>query len=497
MNKTIAIIGAGLGGLSVALLLKNQGFDPTIFEKNDQFGGKINNLDLNGFRFDTGASLVTMPFVVENLFDSLNEDLSKYLKINKLDVITKYFFPDGTTINAFSDLNRFIHEITTKTNEPPENIQKYFEYSKKIYDLTSDLFIFNDFSSIRKLLTHKGLKTLLNIFKIDPFRTIHQANSSFFRDKRIVQLFDRYATYNGSNPYKAPATLNIIPYVEYLLGGYYFSEGMYSLIKALRNLCNKNGIKIHNNELVVDLEVSDGKITKLTTNKQTYEFDYYISNSDVNYTYMNLLKDYVSTEAKRNAQNPPSSSALVFYWGVEGTHPLLDIHNIFFSKDYQNEFTQIFEYKKVPDDPTIYVYISSKFNPNDAPKGCENWFVMINTPENTGQDWNSIINSTRNIIINKLKKLTGIDLQNKITIEKTLTPVDIEINTLSYLGSIYGISSNNRKAAFLRQKNRSKKYKNLFFVGGSVHPGGGIPLVISSAKIVSKMFEEMNDRSQT
>jgi len=496
MSKKVAIIGAGLGGLSTALLLKKQGFRVTIFEKNEQLGGKINNLFIDGFRFDTGASLVTMPFVVEKLFKSLNEDISNFIKINKLDIITKYFFPDGTIINAYSDLNKFAYEISTKTKQNPKSIQRYFDYSKQIYDLTADLFIFNDFSSIRKLFNLKGLKTLINITKIDPFRTIHQANSSFFQDERILQLFDRYATYNGSNPYQAPATLNIIPYVEYFLGGYYFQEGMYSLIESLSNLCKKNDVQIETNEFVLNLEVLSNKIIKLHTDKGSYDFDYYISNSDVNYTFKNLLKDNSSTEARRNAQNPPSSSALVFYWGVKGTHPMLDTHNILFSKDYHKEFSQIFDFKQVPEDPTIYIYISSKFKPSDAPADCENWFVMINTPEHIGQDWNKIISLQRKLIINKIRTLTGIDLHNKIITERVLTPQIIEQNSLSYFGSIYGISSNNRKAAFLRQKNKSKKYKNLFFVGGSVHPGGGIPLVISSALIVSKMLEEIDDRSK-
>lgn len=493
MNKRVAIIGAGLGGLSIALLLRKQGYDVTIFEKNPQVGGKINNLCSNGFRFDMGASLITMPFVIENLFKSLDANINDYIKIEKLDIITKYFYPDGTCINAYSDLEQFTTEIKTKTTEKVKNIKDYFNYSKRIYDLTSDLFIFNDFNSISKLFNKKGLFTLFNIDKIDAFRTINQANSSFFSDNKVIQIFDRYATYNGSNPYKAPATLNIIPYVEYFLGGYYLKEGMYSLIKALEDLCKREEINILTNTEVIKINHTNNRITQLHTYNKIYYYDYFISNSDVNYTFNKLLSDDKSKEAKRNYNNEPSSSALVFYWGVKGNFSVLDTHNILFSEDYLNEFTQIFDKKQLPDDPTIYIYISSKFNPKDAPPGYENWFVMINTPENMGQNWNEIINKYRKIIIKKIKDLTSIDLQDKIVTESTLTPESIEKNTLSRYGSIYGISSNTKSAAFMRQKNRSKKYHNLFFVGGSVHPGGGIPLVISSAVIVSKMFEKIND----
>lgn len=493
MSKKIAVIGAGLGGLAVSLLLNKQGHDVKIFEKNEAVGGKINNLAGNGFRFDMGASLVTMPFVLKELFQLLDLNINDYIQINKLEIITKYFYPDGVSINAYSNIDKFIDEIKIKTTEKEQNVKNYFQYSKRIYELTSDLFIFNDFTSIAKLFSKKGLKTLFNIMKIDPFRTIHQANSSFFTDSKVLQLFDRYATYNGSNPYKAPATLNIIPYVEYFLGGYYFSEGMYSLINVLENLCNDNKIQILKNSEVTRISFSPNNPSFLIANGQKYEFDYIISNSDVNHTFTNLLNDSDSYETKRNNKNLASSSALVFYWGVNGNYPQLEIHNILFSENYFEEFAQIFDKKQLFDDPTIYIYISSKFNQTDAPSGCENWFVMINTPENLGQDWPKIIERYRPLIINKIKNLTGINIKDNIIFESILTPETIEKKTLSSYGSIYGISSNTKSAAFLRQKNRSRTYPNLFFVGGSVHPGGGIPLVLSSAIIVSKMFEEMND----
>ncbi len=493
MNKKVAVIGAGLGGLAVALLLKKQGYEVTIFEKNAQLGGKINNLSIDGFRFDTGASLITMPFVIDNFFKLLNLNINDYIEIKKLDIITKYFFQDGITINAYSNLENFIDEIANKTNQDKHSIQKYFDYSKRIYDLTSDLFIFNDFTSISKLINKRGLKTLINIKDIDPFRTIHQANSSFFSDTKVIQIFDRYATYNGSNPYKAPATLNIIPYVEYFLGGFYIQTGMYSLIQVLEKLCNQYDINIFTNTEIKNISIKNNHSCVTTTTNDNFSFDYIISNSDVNHTFRSLLNDSNSTESIRNYKNQASSSALVYYWGIKGNYPTLDTHNILFSDDYHNEFSQIFDKKQISDDPTIYIYISSKFNTNDAPIGHENWFVMINTPENLGQNWDEIIIKYRSLIINKISNLTGIDLKDKIITEHTLTPLSIERNTLSRYGSIYGISSNSKSAAFLRQKNRSKKYPNLFFVGGSVHPGGGIPLVLSSAMIVSKMFEEMND----
>jgi phytoene dehydrogenase-like protein len=195
------------------------------------------------------------------------------------------------------------------------------------------------------------------------------------------------------------------------------------------------------------------------------------------------------TPARKYYKTEPSSSALVFYWGVQGEYPQLKMHNVIFSDDYKKEFTEIFDDGKVPNDPTIYIYISSKYNPTDAVENGENWFVMINMPP--GKEKSELdIESVKKKIIEKVKKTLNIDLNKKIIFERILTPQMIEEKTSSVFGSLYGISSNNRFAAFLRQDNRSKEYNGLYFCGGSAHPGGGIPLVILSGKIVSDLISK-------
>ncbi|KAB2837946.1 MAG: FAD-dependent oxidoreductase, partial [Melioribacteraceae bacterium] len=226
-GKKVAVIGAGLGGLSAAARLASSGYDVTVFEKNSTPGGKANQIESSGFRFDTGPSLLTMPFVVEQLFSDLGENIDEYLQLQKLETICKYFWEDGISISAYADKEKFAEEIEKKTLDDASSMFSYLDYTSKIYDLTAELFLFNDFSDWKSLINKKGLKTLLQIWKIDPFRTMHKANSAFFKDKKMVQLFDRYATYNGSSPYKAPATLNIIPHVEYNLGGFVPAKGIY------------------------------------------------------------------------------------------------------------------------------------------------------------------------------------------------------------------------------------------------------------------------------
>jgi phytoene desaturase len=509
-SSTISIIGSGLGGLSAAIRLACRGYDVHVYEKNSTSGGKARSVKIGGFRFDSGPSLLTMPFVIEELFQSAGEDIGNYLQIKKLDVLCKYFYPDGTVLNAYSDVDKFSEELERNTGEKSEHLHRYLEYCKRIYELTSGIFLFSDLYSPKTYANLKAFKTLFKIGKIDSFRTMDNANRSFFKDERIVQLFNRYATYNGSDPYQCPATLNIISNVEYSIGGYYINGGMIKLTDALHKLAEKKGVKFHFNSPVEEIVTAGSNVNGLMVNGEFKASDIVISNADVYNTYGKLLKDKSSKAAKKYVSLEPSSSALVFYWGVKINSPKLEAHNILFSGDYKKEFSELFEKKVLPKDPTVYIYISKKFSPGDSPVGEENWFVMINAPNSKSSNdkaqmtnkyiepsskketlnGNVDLAGAKSIIIEKIKRLTGYEIRDKIVCENIMTPRDIEDQTGSFGGSIYGISSNSRKAAFLRQRNRSNKYSGLYFCGGSAHPGGGIPLVILSGKLCAEAIEK-------
>jgi phytoene desaturase len=491
MKKRVAIIGSGLGGLSSALLLSKKGFDVKVFETNSKPGGKATSLRLNNFRFDTGPSLITMPFVLEEIFKEAGRNLSEYLKLIKLDIICKYFYTDGTVINAFGNLEKFAEEIKNKTNDTSSSIKNYLDYCKKIYDLTTDIFLLNSPTNIKNLLSAKSFKSFLNFKNIDVFRTVDGANKSFFKDPKTVQLFNRYATYSGSNPYRAPATLNTIQHVEYGLGSYICEDGVYKIIEVLFSLCNESGVGFLFNSMVKKIILNGNGVSGIEYRAEDgrnviENFDLVISNADVNFTYKNLLRDTTSSAAKRYESLEPSLSAIVFYLGVKGNYPELETHNILFSDNYEEEFKEIFELRKCPSDPTIYIYISSKFNKSDAPDGYENWFVLVNAPYISGQNWMEEIKLTRERVIKRINSILKINLYDLIVEEEVLTPEKIESQTGSRLGSIYGISSNSRSAAFMRQQNKSKKYRGLYFCGGSAHPGGGIPLVLLSGKLAAE-----------
>jgi phytoene desaturase len=490
MKKKIAVIGGGLGGLSAAIRLAKQGFEVQLFEQNGTTGGKANSISKSGFRFDTGPSLITMPFVLQELIEYSGENINDYIELKPLEVLCKYFYSDGLILKAFAEREKLVAELSSKLEENPDTIHKYLDYSKRIYELTADLFLFKSFADPSTFFNKKALNTLFNLHHLDPFRSMHKANSTYFKNEKTVQLFDRYATYNGSNPYLAPATLNIIQHVEFNLGAFISTKGIFAIPTALNKIAMKLGVEIHNNSRVDKILFDNKGINGIELNGKRLEFDAVVSNADVNYTYKNLLGEHKSKAFERYAKHEPSSSAIVFYWGIKGTHAQLEIHNILFSSDYKKEFDDLFSNKQCHSDPTVYIYISSKFNPDDAPDGCENWFVMINAPYNCGQDWQTEVARMRGIIIKKIEKILGIDIETKIITESILDPVLIETNTSSRFGSLYGISSNNKYAAFLRQNNRSKEYKGLYFCGGSAHPGGGIPLVLLSGKITSELISK-------
>ena len=378
--KSISIIGSGLGGLSAAIRLAHYGFNVSVYEKNSTPGGKAGTLNIDNFRFDTGPSLLTMPFVINELFTSVGENPAEWLTINKLDTLCKYFYPDGTILNAYSDPKLFAREIEANTTEKADALYKYLDYCKTIYDLTADIFLFNDLYSAKTYSNIKALKTLFKVPKIDSFRTMNEANRSFFKDERVIQLFNRYATYNGSDPYKCPATLNIISHVEYSIGGYFFSGGMHRLTDALYKLALKKGVKFSFNSPVEKIITENKRVKGIVVNGSDILSDIVISNADVYSTYGKLLGDKKTKAAKKYNNLEPSSSALVFYWGVDIVSDKLDTHNILFSGNYKNEFEELFDKKIFPTDPTVYIYISSKFSNGDAPHGKENWFVMINAP---------------------------------------------------------------------------------------------------------------------
>jgi len=487
------VIGAGIGGIASALRLCKKGYEVTVVEANSYPGGKLHAIDQDGYRFDLGPSLFTMPHFVTELFELFDKDPTPYFKYKRKKTICNYFWEDGHEFSATSDLDTFTKEASQSFSEPKENIQKYLKLNKKKYDLTASLFLEKSLHKASTYLSKQTIKSILNmgILRIDS--SLNSTNKAHFKNPKLVQLFNRYATYNGSSPYKTPGIMSMIPHLEMHYGTFFPEGGMHQISQSLYKLAVDQGVIFKFNETIERIHVQNNKTTGATSSKMEYTSDLVVTNMDVYPTYKKLLQD--QPEPTKTLKQERSSSALIFYWGIDKEFPKLDLHNILFSDSYPKEFEHIFEKRNLYEDPTIYINITSKENPSDAPNGHENWFVMLNAPGNYGQDWETLKQAARQHIISKINRVLKTDIAKHITTEHILDPVGIENATSSYRGALYGAASNNKFAAFLRHPNFSRRIKNLYFCGGSVHPGGGIPLCLLSAKIVEDLVPNIKNHA--
>lgn len=487
MAKKAAIIGSGIGGIASSIRLAKKGFEVDVYESFEKPGGKLNEIQLGSYRFDAGPSLFTMPQYVDELFELCGHKASEHFSYAKADTICNYFWDDGLELKAFAQNETFAQEIEKKLGESKESVLKYLDKSAENYNILSPLFIERSLHQLKTWISPEALKGYKNLAKLGLFNTLHQENKKRFNNPKLVQVFDRYATYNGSDPYQTPGTMSIIPHLEYNLGAYFPEGGMYAITKSLVSLAESEGVKFHFNTPVDEILIKNKKAVGLLIHDQnkSISYDLVVSNMDITPTYRKLLPKEKAPE--KTLSQDRSGSGLIYYWGVKKQFKELGLHNIFFSNNYKIEFEHQFKKKDIYDDPTVYVNISSKYKKDDAPKGCENWFVLINAPASQGQDWKEITERTKQNIIKKLSPILKSDLASLIEVEEVLDPITIERKTSSAQGALYGTSSNGKFSAFLRHPNFSKKIKNLYFVGGSVHPGGGIPLALSSAKIMASM----------
>jgi len=485
-KKKIAVIGAGVAGLAVAARLASKGFQVSVFEKNPSAGGKMSEIRSGGYRFDTGPSLFTMPGWLEELFSDTGENLRDYLEYDKLDLLCRYFYEDGSTVNAYSDPAAFARELHDKAGENPENLTRYLKKSEKVFNITNPVFLQSSIHLFRNYFRGDFLKAYLSLPAIKPFEKFNHLNRLSFIDPRTIQIFDRFATYNGSSPYKTPATMTVIPHLEHNIGAFFPRGGIYRIASALEKLARKKGADFHFNSGVDRIITTNGRVKGLEAGGISHDYDLVVTDCDLFYVYDRLLGQ--KKLPRMWFSHDRSTSALIFYWGMNTTSPNLDIHNILFSANYPAEFDHLFRQKNIYEDPTVYIFISSKLIKGDAPAGKENWFVMINAPENTGQDWDRLIAEARASICEKIHRVTGCYPDKFIDFEQVMDPRGIENQTSSFRGSLYGNSSNNLWAAFRRHPNFMPGLRGLFLVGGSVHPGGGIPLCLSSAKIVSGLI---------
>jgi len=505
VSKHIIIVGAGIGGLSAAIRLAARRHRVTVVEKLDRPGGKMGEVRADGFRWDTGPSVITMRHVYERLFAEAGRKLGDYLDLVPLNPITRYFWPDGATIDAVADEDAMCENIRRAFGpRDVDGYRKFMRYAKRLHDVVSEPFLYRQKPAARDLLK----LPLADVLKIDALRTMHQAVSAHFKDPHLVQLFDRFATYNGSSPYQAPATLNVIAHVEMAQGAWYPRGGIYQFALAWERLARELGVELRYNCTVQEICVEGGSAVGVALESgEALRADAVVCNADYSWAREKLLgqvpliahsghKPTILSPKGRGSQLEPSCSGFVLMLGVRRQFDALAHHNIFFSANYQREFDDIFSRKVAPRDPTIYLCITSKTDHDHAPPGCENWFVLVNAPHlSDAYDWTQeaerYTQHIKGLLASRLDRISPIsNPQSLISIERTLTPLDLQNTYGGHRGAIYGFSSNTKSAAFMRPGNRDSSIRSLYFASGSAHPGGGVPLVTLSGMAAAECVLE-------
>jgi len=489
----IAVIGAGMGGMACAARLKAKGHRVTVLESSDTWGGKLGIATYGEHKFDTGPSLLTLPAVYRDLFLKTGKPLEDSVEIVELDRAFRYQFADGSILNmpgaGIGACASAIGEAFG--SQSADEWRAFMKRAAKMWAVTRGPFLESPLDGMRSLLAMSwrlgALKT------IAPTRSLRSLAEHYFTDPRLITLVDRYATYSGSDPRQAPAALATIPYVEQTFGAYHVAGGLRELGRALFERCLALGVEFEFNTAVSSVRKNSTTFTVSTQGAPSGTYDIVVSNVDAHTLYHSLLDQELPAVKRANralTKVTPSLSGFVINLALTGKTSELAHHNVFFPADYDDEFNSVFGAgTKARPTPKPAIYICNPNDPAMAPAGDESWFILINAPRhdpNNGVNWNSpeLVASYSQTILEQIGT-TGFDVSARIKWQNSSSPADLELRTGAFGGSIYGSSSNGMRAAFLRPRNVSE-IENLYLVGGSAHPGGGLPLVAMSADIVAQ-----------
>ncbi|MEM7807352.1 MAG: phytoene desaturase family protein [Planctomycetota bacterium] len=508
-SKRVIVVGGGVGGLAAAIRLGANGHRVTLVERNDTLGGKLNRRVLphpnrpgEHFTFDTGPSLLTLPFVFEQLFHSGGAELQERLDLVRLDPISRFTWPDGTKFELCRDRVDTLENVRRLSPGDVDGFAAFLDRGQRVWDLAGELFL----SHAPEQLIHngggprQGLAMATVPFRIGMFQRYAKLVDRHVRHEKLRAVLYQYATYSGASPWKAPGTLCVIPHAEMHFGGWYVRGGMYRLAEALADLARENGVEIVTGVSVSRIDVDASAVTGVTlSDGQHLDADLVVCNADTISAFRELIDpDHRPhrPDAKLDKLDP-GGSGMVLLLGVDGELPEIAHHHKFMPADYLGEggdLRAMFDLGTTPDDPCIYVCRSSATDPTQAPAGCENLFVLVSAPAIHGKgasiDWSTHGDTYRDRVLDLLERRCGLEgLRQKIMVEDRWTPPDLRDRYRANAGGIYGVGGNGRIQAFLRPPNRDKRLKNLLFAGGATHPGGGLPLVALSGKIVSELAE--------
>jgi diapolycopene oxygenase len=491
-SKCVIVIGAGLGGMSAAIMLARSGFQVTILEKNGQVGGKLNQLQTKGFSFDLGPSIFTLPEIFRPIFEGDGKRLEDYIDLQRVDPQWRNFFEDGVVVDLWEDPERMHTELERFGPKVFGEYKDFLSYSRRQYDILE-----------RGYLRH-GLDTLVQFFRFYGWNEardldyLHSMSDSIYKrlsNRYLRDIFEYFIKYVGSSALDAPAFMNLMPTIQMDFGLWYVAGGLYQLGHAFRKRLGETGVTLCLEHEVQRIDYSGSRATGVQARNSrgdlcTFPADYVVSNMEVMPAMQRLLHSPASTIAKLRFE--PSCSGIILHLGLDRVYPQLAHHNFFYSADLHDHFRRVFRDKKLPDDPTIYLVAPTRTDPSQAPPGCDNIKILPHIPSinernpYTREDYIAL----KELCLDKLERMGLTDLRKHIVVEDFWTPFDIESRYNSNQGSIYGVVCNRRRNFAFKAPKQSSQLHNLFFVGGSINPGAGMPMVTLGGQHVARMIIE-------
>ena len=484
-SHRVTVIGAGLGGISAAISLKAAGYDVEVFEKNGQIGGKLNVMEKDGFTFDLGPSIFTLPQFFQDLFERAGKKMEDYVQLDAVTPHWRNLFENKPTIDLYQEEDLMRRELDKLPGDPEAHwreFKAFLTYGREQYDIVNDGYFDKGLDNLWEFISYYKLKLLGG--KIDYKNTMSESIHQRLSDPQLRMIFEYFIKYVGSSAMDSPGYMNLMPMIQFDYGLWYVRGGMYNLAKGLGKLMEEMGIPIHLNADVEAIEKSGKQVTGIRmTDGTVHPSDIIVSNMEVIPAYKKLLNEPVSFTRKLE-KFAPACSGIVLHIGTDKPFPQLAHHNFFYSEDQHKHFDTVFHKKQLPQDPTLYVVAPTRTDPSKAPEGCDNIKILPHIPpleegsDITHEDYVAL----KDRCIDKMERCGLTGLRESIVVEDLLTPVDIERMYRSNRGSIYGVVTDWKLNYGFKAPKTSTRYKNLYFTGGSTNPGGGMPMVVLSGQ---------------
>jgi len=495
-NAPVVVIGSGLGGLAAATVAAARGHNVSVIDKNDWLGGKAAVLSKDGFRFDMGPTILTVPRVLERIFAEAGEKMNDWLQLVRLDPQWRCFFNEGATLDLVEDIDSMAESAEAFSGKKglAEGYRKFQRISAHLHGVSERFFFWRAIEDIRDTMNireNMNPSTLRDVLSLRMGRSVAGTIRGLVHDDRVAQMLDHFVQYVGSSPFASPAVLCSIAHMQTSEGVWYPVGGTRAVAEALRALGEKLGVEYHTGREALRIIVEDETVAGVAmTDGSRMEASAVISNMDSIRTYEELVGGAAGHHYSRSGFEP-ACSGVVLYLGLSKRYDHLEHHNFVFSDSAEKEFDQIYDRGEPADDPTCYVAAPARTDPSVAPEGGEALYVLVHTPYlRDHHDWSKMYPSYRKMIIEKLKRTAGLtDIEQRIVVDQHLTPQDIHERYKVLKGAIYGLASHGKFTGAFKPGNRSRFVKGLYLAGGAAHPGPGMPMVMMSGWIAADALD--------